>query len=180
VWILFVGRLQVQKNPIRLIDSYGEYLKYNRLSSLIIVGEGNLKNKVRELVGRKNLQNCVRMLGSLNQKDLSIFYKCSDVMLVTSNFEGMPMSILEALACGLPVVTTDVGEVNRVVINGKSGEVVQNSDPEKIAEKVQLVVKHRDIYSKKNCAECVKMFSPEKIFIKLNENLKILYKNKFS
>lgn len=97
-------------------------------------------------------------------------------MLLTSNFEGMPICILEALGCGLPVVSTDVGEVKRLIKNGFSGEVVESFAPKDIARGLEKVLNYPDVYIRKNCVSCIMEYTPEKVLkpiYKLMRKLKI-------
>ena len=67
-WILFVGRLQEQKNPIRLIDTFAEYKKKNKDAILIIIGDGNLRQNVKQYIRKTSLIKSVYMLGNLSQE----------------------------------------------------------------------------------------------------------------
>jgi len=92
------------------------------------------------------------------------------------NFEGMPMCVLEALACGLPVVSTDVGEVKRVVKNGYSGEVVEDFSPKSIAQALKKVLENYPNYSKENCINSVSEYTPQKVLAPLYQKIEELYR----
>jgi len=173
-WILFVGRFQQQKAPIRLIQTYAQYKKRNKDSYLILIGEGNLKNQIKDYVRKSELERSVFFIDFKNQLELAEFYRASDVMLLTSNFEGMPMCVLEALGSGLPVVSTDVGEVKRVIKNGFSGEVVDSFAPEDIARALEKVIKNPNIYKKENCVSCISEYTPEKVLKPVYELMRSL------
>ena len=174
-WILYVGRLQIQKAPIRAIDSFFEYYIKNKESSLIIVGDGNLKNMIQLRIKELKLENNILILGTLTAEVLANLYRASDLLLLTSDSEGMPIAVLEGLGCGLPVVATNVGEVKRVIKNEFSGEVVDSFLPFKIGEAIRKVVDHPDTYSKKNCIESVSNYSPSKVLKPLYEDLESFY-----
>ncbi len=162
-WILFVSRLQVEKAPIRLIDTFLEYYKNDKTSCLIIIGEGNLRKDIEKYIKKLNIENNVFLLDNMTQEMLVSFYRASDVLLLTSNFEGMPMSVLEALGSGLPVVSTDVGEVKRVVKNKFSGEVLTSFDPTELAKGLQKVLNNPQIYTSENCVSCILEYTPQKV-----------------
>ena len=162
-WILFVGRLQEQKAPLRLIEVFNKYYEVDRNSMLLIVGDGNLRGKMLEKVERYGLVEKVFHIKHLPQFQLVDFYRAADALLLTSNYEGMPISVLEALGCGLPVVSTRVGEVSRVVKNGSSGEVIDSLDAAKIAEGLKKVLLTPSAYSRANCLSAVKDFIPGKV-----------------
>ena len=178
-WIIFVGRLQEQKAPQRLIDTFVKYSKDRGQASLIIIGEGNLKSDMQDYVKKMQLDNNVFFMGNLKQEDLEGLYRASDLLLLTSNFEGMPRCVLEALGCGLPVVTTDVGEVRRVVKNGWSGEVVESFDPAEISKALEKVLKNPLIYTKENCISCVADYNPQKVLAPVYEKMRQLYTERF-
>lgn len=171
-WILFVGRLQEQKAPIRLIDSFFEYHKISSMACLIIIGEGNLIRDIEKHVKKLNIENNVFLVGNMGQEMLADFYRASDVLLLTSNFEGMPRCVLEALGCGLPVVSTDVGEVKRVVKNGFSGEVVEDFSPMTILKGIEKVLDNPNRYSKNNCLKTVSEYHPQIVLQPVFERIK--------
>lgn len=166
-WILFVGRLQMPKNPILLIDSFNQYFKKNPSSCLIIVGEGSDKAKMQKHIKNLLLEQHVFFTGPLTPEILASFYQASDVLILTSNYEGMPMCVLEALGCGLPVVATDTGEIRKVVKKGFSGEITDTFSPDGISQFLEKVLNNSDQYKKENCASCVRDFQPEKVLAPL-------------
>lgn len=173
--ILFVGRIQTQKAPLRLIDSFHCYLETNPEARMVIVGEGNLKNTMMEHAHQLKLEDKIILAGNVNQASLAEYYQAADVLLLTSNFEGMPRCTLEALACGLPVVTTHVGEVKRVVKNGNSGEVVESFDPLDLAQGLKKVIDNPQVYTKENCNNSVVEYSPQKVLAPVYEKVLELY-----
>lgn len=173
-WIIYVGRLQEQKAPLRLIDSFYKYYVKNPNTILIVVGEGNLRNSVERHLRMLKITKNVILLGRLEQTILSEYYRASDLLLLTSNYEGMPICVLEALGSGLPVVSTDVGEVNRVVKSRISGEIVKSELPGDISDAIGRVLNNPDVYTKSNCVDSVIEYTPQKIlnpFYSLISNL---------
>ncbi len=162
-WILFAARLQRQKAPERLIESFRLIKNHRPDAELLIAGDGNMRAEVEAMIRESGLGNCVHLLGSVSQKDLLPLYQSADLMLLTSSFEGMPMGVLEALACGLPVVSTDVGEVSRVVLPGITGELASGFSGLAIAEKAVHVLCNPDLYTTQACIESVTPYSPEAV-----------------
>jgi glycosyltransferase involved in cell wall biosynthesis len=113
--VLFVGRLEGQKDPLLLINTFYYINKKDPKTVLLIVGTGALKKKMEDKIQQYGLKDRVCYLGALPQDKVAGLMRISNVFLLTSAFEGMPRSVVEALGCGLPVVTTDVGEVKIVV-----------------------------------------------------------------
>ncbi|MDL1980897.1 MAG: glycosyltransferase family 4 protein [Deltaproteobacteria bacterium] len=177
-WILFVGRLQKVKAPIRLIDTFMEYYRKDTTACLIIIGEGNLREAMVLHVKKMKMENKVFFLGNVSQETLALFYRGSDVLLLTSNFEGMPMCVLEALGCGLPVISTNVGEVKRVVKNEFSGEVVESVSPKIISQSIEKVLSNPDIYSKDNCIKAISEYTPQKVLKPVYGTVRKLYRER--
>jgi glycosyltransferase involved in cell wall biosynthesis len=88
---------------------------------LAIAGEGNLLEEARQLA--EPLGTAVRFLGW--QKDITALYSTADCMVLTSDNEGMPVTLIEAAMAGVPSVTTDVGSTREVVLDGVTGLVVE-------------------------------------------------------
>jgi glycosyltransferase involved in cell wall biosynthesis len=162
-WVLFVGRLQEQKAPLRLLESFYEYLRHHPASCLLIIGEGNLKQEMIKRVSELDIAASVHFLGFKTQAEIARFYQASDVLLLTSNYEGMPRCCLEALGSGLPVVSTNAGEIQLVVRNGFSGEVVDDFKPEVIAEGIRRVIGRPLNYSEQNCLKSIEKYTPRRV-----------------
>jgi len=162
-WILFVGRLQEEKSPILLIKTFAEYHKQDSDSYLLIIGEGNLRQKMKDYARKLGLVQSVYFIAYKSQVELAEYYRAADVLLLTSNYEAMPICVLEALGSGLPVVSTDVGEVRRIINSGFSGEVVGSVSPLNIFQAIKKVLDNPKIYSKDNCIKAVSDYTPQKV-----------------
>lgn len=112
-----VGRLHYQKNQEFLIKLFAKYLKINQDAYLIIVGEGELRKKLEDLIHAYHIENRVILTGF--QKEVRKYYQAMDVFCLPSVFEGLGIVGIEAQMNGLPCVFSDkcVDEVN---ISGKS------------------------------------------------------------
>jgi glycosyltransferase involved in cell wall biosynthesis len=143
--ILFVARLEGQKDPLLLIDTFYYVNKHFPEIILLIVGTGALKGKMEDKIKQYGLKEKICFLSTLSQKKVAELMRISDVFLLTSAFEGMPRSVLEALGCGLPVVSTDVGEVRRVVRNKFSGLICTERKATAIGDAVLKVLNGKNI-----------------------------------
>ena len=119
--VLFVGRLTVIKRPDRLIDAMALVLRKQPDVVLAIAGEGDLLDETRRLA--EPLGTSVRFLGW--QRQIATLYASADCMVLTSDNEGMPVTLIEAAMAGVPSVTTDVGSACEVVLNEVTGLVVK-------------------------------------------------------
>lgn len=164
--ILYVGRLDAPKgldlllNAYKLIenDSAGEHL-------LLLVGEGEEKGYLQELAKRLEIRK-IKFIGALPHSEISEIINCADVFTLVSKSEGMPIVLLEALACGIPAVSTDVGQVRDVVKNGYNGFVIEGRDPQAFKQKISELIQTRESL-KKNCVESIRQYSSSIISEKL-------------
>lgn len=163
-WILFVGRLQTAKAPQRVVEVALRYQKEHGRASFIVAGDGNLRVALQEMVQANGLEASVLLLGTASPEALRNLYRAADVLLVTSHYEGMPMNVLEALACGLPVVATDVGEIKSVVHNGRNGEIIASYDEQAMVDGIARVLKAPEVYNPAHCEAAAARFAPRRAF----------------
>jgi glycosyltransferase involved in cell wall biosynthesis len=128
--LLFVGRLSPQKNLPRLLEAMS---RLHADVELVIVGDGPSRPVVETMVHGYALRN-VRLVGAAHGDDLADWYRWADALVLTSDREGMPLVLLEAMAAGLPIVATDVPGVAATV--GDAGLVVPPA-PGAVAEAVE-------------------------------------------
>lgn len=103
--ILHIGRFVEPKNHEKLIDIFDAYLKKNNNSLLLLVGEGELKDRVIRLVEKKRLQDKIVFLGV--RADIPQLLAIADVFVLPSKFEGLPVTLIEAQAMNVPCVVSD-------------------------------------------------------------------------
>lgn len=132
--ILMASRLSPEKNIELAILSMSEVVKKSPTAGLIIVGSGDQEKALREKVRTLTIQSNVVFEGW--QNDLISYYKTADIFLLTSNYEGYGMTIVEALAAGCPVVATDVGCVGEIMHHGVHGLVVPVGDKDAIVRAI--------------------------------------------
>jgi glycosyltransferase involved in cell wall biosynthesis len=138
---LAVGRMVAKKAPIYTIEAFRQALKRNNLLSLDYVGDGPLFDEVREFVHGNGLNEKIVLHGSQsNQYVLKLFAK-ADIFLqhsrtdpLTADEEGLPVSILEAMAHGVPVVSTFHAGIPEAIIQNVTGLMVQEGDTDGMAE----------------------------------------------
>lgn len=104
-------------------------------AALTIAGDGSQRAELESLVATLGLRH-VRFVGRVRPEDMGALYDTHDVYLNSPNIDNMPGSIVEAFACGLPVVSTDAGGIPFVVDNGVNGTLVKSGDSEAMADAV--------------------------------------------
>ena len=160
--VVFVGRFEGPKSPLLLLDSFYCAFKNDSRLRLILIGEGRLKERIKQKIADLMISDRVFFTGSIPQQRVAEILQIADLFLLTSAFEGMPLAVLEALASGIPVVTTEAGEVKMVVRDGFSGRVVKERTPDAIGNAILEVLNGKD-YSTKNCLISVADFTPQRV-----------------
>jgi len=145
--LLFVGRIEPLKGIDRLLMAM-TYLKDKRgLRLLVIGGDEHSQHEIERLqkLSRKlQIQDSVTFLGSVQQKELPLFYSAADVCVVPSYYESFGLVALESLACGTPVVTTRVGIAESIIRQSEAGYVVSDNTPHSLAKKIARLLSRPD------------------------------------
>jgi len=123
-----VARLSSQKDPFSLISAFAGAAWHTPALNLLLVGEGPLRSDIEALVRKMALEERVRFLG--RRTDVPAILAAADVFVLSSLWEGNPLSVMEAMAAGKPVIATAVGGVPELVEDGVSGILVPPHEPE--------------------------------------------------
>jgi glycosyltransferase involved in cell wall biosynthesis len=140
--IVFVGRLVHQKNPYLLIDIMRELKDEGYVVK--IIGGGELEHEVRKRIQSLDLAGHVTMTGPLAHGEVLNQLKSSDVFLLPSRWEGLPVAPLEAMQMGIPVVLSDVCGNNELVEHRFNGLLVKGQSPKAYANALRLICADRD------------------------------------
>ncbi|MBQ8426735.1 MAG: glycosyltransferase family 4 protein [Clostridia bacterium] len=133
--VVAAGRLNEQKNYKMLIDAIKIVSKKHSDVKLNIYGEGPLENQLNAYIKEQGLENVVRLMGRTNE--LYRVYQQTDLYVMSSDYEGMPNALAEAMAVGLPCISTDCKTGPRDLIDdGKNGYLVPCNDAVVLADKI--------------------------------------------
>jgi glycosyltransferase involved in cell wall biosynthesis len=168
-FILFAGRLHPQKDPLLLINIIKILQDVN--IHLLIVGEGELRSEIEAEIQRLNLSKQITLIGALPQEKLINLHQVSTACILTSVYEGLPIVVLEALSCGIPVVSTPCGETPRILIPG-SGEISVDRSPETIAQSLIQILKHPERYPVSSCLKAVQPYDARVVINNLYHSMK--------
>ncbi len=141
--ILFVGRIDQLKGIDKLIQAIPYLQNIQGLKLMIIGGGENSQREIEQLqklACNLNIQDSVTFLGLIKHGQLPYFYSAADVCVVPSYYESCGLVALESLACGTPVVATDVGNLKSVIRQGETGYVVTDNAPNHLADKIALLL----------------------------------------
>jgi glycosyltransferase involved in cell wall biosynthesis len=133
--VMMVARLDPIKDHATAILACARAAEVVPNLRLVIVGDGPERSKIESLLHHRALGDRVRLLG--NRSDVSRLLTGADTHLLTSVSEGLPLSLIEAMAAGLPVVSTNVGSVSDVVTDGVTGLLAPVHDEEALARHLQ-------------------------------------------
>jgi glycosyltransferase involved in cell wall biosynthesis len=138
--LLFCGRLNNVKGWRLVLDAYKCMIDRGFVGELWIVGDGEDQPKVQNRIQELGLMNTVTMWGSQPCSELVKYYNAADVIVVSSYYEGWSQSMLEALCCGRPIVSTDVSGARDLIREGKNGYVLAGRDPNCFAEAIEATL----------------------------------------
>ncbi|HEV2103817.1 MAG TPA: glycosyltransferase [Candidatus Acidoferrum sp.] len=143
VLFVCVARFAPQKNHALLLKSFAQGPASDPRSHLVLVGEGDLRTDLEELTRKLNLSGKVHFLGL--RSDIPDVLGAMDVFVLSSDYEGNPLSVLEAMASGLPIVSTAVGGVPNLFEAGKVGFLVPPGDPQGLAKSMHSLLKYDEV-----------------------------------
>lgn len=121
-----VARLSAPKNQALLINSFAGVAREDNRGKLLLVGDGPDRSELERVARTNDIGHRVYFLG--NRRDIPDILSGSDIFVLSSDWEGYPLSVLEASAAGLPVVSTDVGAIDEIVSRGVTGLLVPPGD----------------------------------------------------
>jgi len=173
--LISVGRLEWEKNFPMLITVVAQLIKQGKNISLTIVGGGSLKNKLQHQINQQRVQEKIKITGFLKKNAVKKLLHQNDLFILSSHYEGWAMVTMEALAAGLPVIMTNVGNAGELVVNQKTGLVVPKDNPIALKDAIQYALEHpKKMYqlAKVGQKKVYKNFSKNKL---INAWIKCLY-----
>ncbi|MHB8174748.1 MAG: glycosyltransferase [Nitrospirota bacterium] len=141
--IIFVGRLTEGKGIKELAMAFSLIHKKYPDTRLMLIGEPVMKEWLSGFIRDNRLEKAVEITGGVHHEDLPEYYDKGYLFVLPSHSEGMPVSMFEAMAMGLPVVVSAVGGVPEVITHGKNGLLIKPRSVEDIVEKVSLLLENR-------------------------------------
>lgn len=160
VQLLHIGRFNYQKNHRGLLTAFAMILREKPNCCLNLLGDGELRQEIEAYAEELGIREKVIFHGS--QSDVHPYLHDADIFLLPSQFEGMPMTIIEAMGTGLPVVASAVGGVPDMLRNGESGILVSR-EPEAVADAVLQLLQQEELRKTlgEHAREDSKQFSSE-------------------
>ncbi len=144
--LLSVGRLVKEKDHATLLYALQLLVQAGEKVHSVIVGDGPLRNEIETLATRLGVREHLTLTGTRN--DIVACLHHADIFVLSSRSEGLPMVLLEAMATGLPVVSTGVGGIAEIIEDGISGLLVPPESPKQLAEAIRIVLVHEELRQK--------------------------------
>ena len=173
VFLLSVGELSDRKNHVVVIEAMKQLVQRHSQLRYFICGQGEKKQELQQLIRKYHLEDHVKLLGF--RTDVAELCQAADVFVFPSKQEGLPVALMEAMACGVPVVCSRIRGNTDLVKNGENGYLVNADQPE---EYIQAIEKLLQIWKnteevrqmRKNNRARIKQYSLQKIN-KIMENI---------
>ncbi len=171
--ILSIGRLVPWKGFKMLVKIMPELLKINQFFRLVIVGDGSEMKDLRAMIKNLFLGKKVYLVGKKTKEELAVFLKAADIFVLNTGYEGFSHQILEAMASGLPVITTFSGGNKEIIHQGENGFMVKYNDEFNLVEAIKTVWQTPELRKRfvQNGKETVARFNSNKM---VEETIKIL------
>lgn len=176
--ILFLGVLIKRKGIYELIEAIKVLNQEGTIKekglNFVIGGSGPEEERIKEIISDYNLEHCVQMSGWVNGALKEKLLKKSQVFILPSYNEGLPMAILEAMSYGIPVISTNVGSIAEVVKEGITGTLIKKGNVEEIIYSINNEISDVISWNKKSkmCKEIIENNFSENIYF---ENIRNLY-----
>jgi glycosyltransferase involved in cell wall biosynthesis len=130
--VAFVGRLAEEKRPLEFLSCIAKLMHHAPIQA-IMVGDGPLGHKLETEIKRQNLSKVIVRQRHIERGEIGAVYAAADVLVLTSATEGLPFTVLEAMATGCPVIATDVGDLPTLIEHGANGFLVPADRPSELA-----------------------------------------------
>ncbi len=182
--VLTTGRLAIHKGVDWFSSQVVPLLPENVI--YLIAGDGEKRETIREIIKKKNLENRIKMLGRVSDKELKILYNTADVyakpnIKVEGTMEGFGMVVLEAASCRLPVVAARLEGLKDAIQDGENGFLVEPNDVNGFAKKIEYLLNDNEFrrsFGEKAREYTQKNFAWNKIVRKYLEEIKKLLREK--
>jgi glycosyltransferase involved in cell wall biosynthesis len=138
----YIGRLSEEKGVLNFVEAVPEILEGICEIRFLIGGDGQLRDEIEKNISKENLNDKIELTGWIPHDALPDYLNELKLVILPSYTEGLPNLMLEAMACGTPVLATLVGAIPDIIKDGETGFVMENNSPECIAENVVRALEH--------------------------------------
>lgn len=171
VVILFVGYLDIFKGIFETLDAFIDISKLYNNVKLIMISSGPKEYELKKIISDSNLEDRVIFAGEISPLDIPKYYQVSDIFVLPSHIKGVPVVVIEAMACGLPVIVSNTEIIN----NGVNGFLISHNNKDLLVKKLQILINNPHL-RKKFSEESIKTIDEEFNIEKKVDKLVNLYK----
>jgi len=132
----YIGRFSEEKGILNLVKSIPIVLKQRKDVRFILYGDGKLYDEIKKIIQYEKVEPYVKLGGWVSHEDVPNILNDIKLLVLPSYTEGLPNIMLEAMACGTPVLATQVGAIPDIIRDGETGFLLESNDPKHIAEKI--------------------------------------------
>ncbi len=136
--LVHVSNFRPVKRVIDLVTAFAQIADKLPDVELLLIGDGPTRPEVNRLISKFELNS--RVKSPWFKRDVYQYLRCADAFALSSELEGAPLSLLEAMSCGLPVVATDVGGISEIIKDGENGLLVPFGDIDALADKLFVLL----------------------------------------
>lgn len=177
---LFLGALIKRKGIIDLLTAL-KHMKEKKIHGwhVLIAGSGEEETALKEFVKNNGLENAVNFLGWVKKEQKPELFGKSDVLVLPSYNEGLPIAILEAMSYGLPIVSTNVGSIAESVHNGENGFLINPGDVVALENAITVLTGNAALWKKQSLESrkiCEEQFAEKVFFRKMQTVYEDLYR----
>jgi glycosyltransferase involved in cell wall biosynthesis len=157
-YVLYTGRLETRKGLIDLIEAAGYVCQKHKDAKFVLVGKGTIEGMLRKMTRKLGLEQNFLFTGHISDRSRLIRYiQGAMVYVLPSYYEGLPTSLLEAMACGIPSIATNVEGSSEAIADGETGLLVPPRDPPMLAEAILKLLDDENLRTRigANARKCV-------------------------
>jgi len=141
----FVGRFSEEKGIMHLLHAIPDTVSKKPDIRFLFIGDGPLQHTIRQYIQENNLSDTIILHGWVSHDILPDCFNQMKLLIIPSDTEGLPNVMLEAMACGTPVLANPVGAIPDLIIEGNTGFIMENNSPEIIAQNLLRVLSEPDL-----------------------------------
>ena len=134
--VAYIGRLSQEKGALNFVSAIPEVLQERDDINFLVGGDGPLRNKIEKSIYEKRLKDRIKLTGWIPHNELPDYLNRLKLIVLPSYTEGIPAIMLEAMACGTPVLVTPVGAIPDVIKHGETGLIMEKNTPMSIARNI--------------------------------------------
>jgi glycosyltransferase involved in cell wall biosynthesis len=141
----YIGRISREKGIENFVKAIPNILAKKNNVRFLICGDGELRDEIEAYLRKYNLENKVTLTGWIPHEQLPLILNKLLLLVLPSYTEGLPNIILEAMACGTPVLATPVGAIKDIIINNQTGFIAEENAPELLAQEILRSLRNKNI-----------------------------------